>query len=996
MFRTFYTTILLLLITFTFAFAQTGVGRIAGKVIDKQTGEALIGANIIVKGTDFGAATDANGEYLITLVPAGTYTVRASYIGYQDVVYNNIKVVSGLTSTVNFALPSTEIATKEVVIVAKKPLIQKSATNAMRIVGAENINSLPTRDINAIVALQPGVVQLNGITYIRGSRADETGYTLEGADVKNILSRNGGSLVSVTPDALQEILVQAGGYTAEFGNANAGIVSQDFKTGTSQYHASLRVETDNFGNYPGDKFLGTHSYGYSDYVLTLSGPLFTKKLKLFLSGENNFTRDFNPHFFFANPAAYSDGALWDTTHVFDTGFYGGNKKDSRILTWQDGNINGRMRNRYTFNGTALYNSNPLMVRLAGAFTWQRRQRNGPTLFNLFNNERIAQTDFSNLLLNLKATYLTGPNSYFTGIINYFNGRSKTYDPIFKDNYMAYADSLEASKVGIQYQNYSTGPASYDFYGFPFNRPGTLTTTYNKSENSYIGGSFSYTAQFGKHSLKAGASYQRWTVRSLGIGRSSSVLSTIRNSPDLAANHDSLAFLIGNQLFRAFNNYGYDPFGNEVDSGPFAAKHPVLASGYIEDRLEVSDMILNLGLRYDFIDMDSFAWKNPKLPAIDNDTHLIPDSALVSGSTFSYLSPRIGFSFPVTDRTVFHLQYGQFVQSPSLDVAYKGIYRATEILNAANLFTDPVAYDPQPIRTTSYEIGFAQQFTDFAALDITAFYKDIKGQLQYKNILTEPGAPRSKYAAFVNQDFATTKGVEVSLRVRRVARVAAQVNYTYQNAEGTNSFSASGLGSTEVSNQVPTVLLPLTYNFTHSGNISVDYRFGKDEGGPLLERLGVNLLFTFNSGHPFTFARNLGLGQSSAWTGGLIPAVDTRGRRPIGPVNSATTPWQYNLDLKVDKTVSIADFDVNFYVYVRNVFNTMNVINVYQKTGNAYDDGFLNSPDGQQIIAGSRYTERFADLYRAINLRNREAAFSVYGYDLFSAPRTIRAGVLINF
>ncbi len=993
--RRFYTILFTFLIAFSFSLAQTGVGRIAGKVIDKQTGEPLIGANIIVEGTNFGAATDANGEYRIDLLPPGDYSVKASYLGYQTVTVKNVRVVSGLTSEVNFQMVSSEIATGVVVITAEKPLIEKSATNAKRIISSEDLESLPTRSIDNIVALQPGVVQLNGVTFIRGSRGDETGYTLEGADIKNILSSNGGSLVTVIPDALQEITVQAGGYTAEFGNANAGIVSQDFKTGTDEYHFSFRAETDNFGNYPGETFLGTYSYGYSDLVLTASGPIIPNTLKFFLSGENFFTRDRNPHFFDGNPAAYSDGALFDTTKVYDSGFFGGSKSDYQILKWQPGNVPGRMRNRYTLNGTLLYDANPLLIRVAGAFTWQRRQNNGPTLFNLFNQERVGQSDFSNLLLNAKVTYLTGANSYFTANVNYYNGRGKTYDPIFKDNYMAYSDSLEASKYGFEYRSYTSGPSSYDFYGFPFNRRGSLTTGYFKFDNSYLGGSVSYTTQIKKHSFKTGASYQRWTVRGYGLRRASSLLSSIRNDPEMASNKDSLLLLIGRDLFRSFNNYGYDPFGNEVDNGPFRARHPILASGYVEDRLEVKDMILNVGLRYDYINMDSWALKDPKKPSIDNQRHVIPDSSLGEGSTFSYLSPRIGLSFPVTDRTVFHLQYGKFVQSPSLDIAYKGIYRATEILIGANMFPDPVAYDPQPVRTTSYEVGFAQQFSDFAALDITAFYKDIKGQIQYASIVTQPGAFTSSYVAYINQDFATTKGVEFSLKIRRVERVMAQLNYTYSDARGTNSFVGSGVGSVNVNNEVPTVLLPLTYNYTHSGSVFIDYRFGENDGGPLLERLGFNLLFTFNSGHPFTYAKNLGLGQSQAWTGGLIPSSDTRGRRPIGPPNSATTPWQFNVDLRVDKTVNIGGFDFNFYVYVQNLFNTKNVINVYQKTGNAYDDGFLGSPDAEKILSSQRFTQRFADLYKAINLGNRQHAFSTYGYDLFGSPRQIRVGVKVN-
>ncbi len=1030
MFRKFYTILLLMLFSCSFIMAQSG--RVSGKVTDKETGEPLIGANVIIVGTSFGAASDVNGDYIIRQVQSGTYTLKASYIGYQDVTVSNVRVVSGLTAEQDFELSSSNITTGEVVIVSKRPLIEKSSTNAMRIVGSEDIAALPVRDVDKIVALQPGVVQQNGQTFIRGSRADETGYLVEGADVKNILNRNGGSLVDVTPDALQEILVQAGGYTAEYGNANAGIVSSDFKTGTNKYHFSVRAETDNLGNYNGlnysmnsagkmvadgtDKFLGTYSYGYSDYVLTMSGPLVTDKLKVFLSGQNKFTRDISPQFLYANPVAFSDGALLDTTKVYDTGFYSGKTDDYQYLTWNGGNMPGVMDNRYTVNGTVLFDNNPIILRLAGAYTWQRTRGEtagiystaNTTLIDMFNTARLPMNDYSNILLNLKGTYLLSPSTFIEANINYYDSRHKTYDPIFGDNFLAYTDSLEGSKYGWEYPSYAAPPQPYDFYGFYFNRPGASLVApgnstangnlqnYTKDHNNYIGGSAAFTGQLDKHALKIGGSFQRWTVRRFQELDANNFLNTVRLYPDQAATTEGLKNLIATTLYRDYNNFGFDVFGNETDEeGEFAPKHPVLASGYVEDRIEVSDLIINAGLRYDFIDMDSWAWTNPQLPTIDS-LNTIPDSSLQTGDTYSYVSPRLGFSFPVTDKTVFHLQYGKFVQSPSLDVAYRGVYQAAQITSASNLFTNPIAYNPQPVRTTQYEIGFSQQITDFAAFDITAFYKDIKGQLQYSIIYTLPGAARSSYQAFVNQDFATTKGLEFALHLRRIERIRAEFTYTYSDAAGTNSFSGSGIGSLQSNKEVPTVILPLTYDQTHRGSLFLDYRFGKDDGGPILSQLGVNLLFTFNSGHPFTYARYTGLAQSSAWTGGLVPAQDPRNRRPLGPPNSASTPWVYNFDLRIDKTVNIANLDFNFYVSVLNLLDTKNVINVYQKTGNAYSDGFLNTTDGQQIIAGERYTQRFADLYQSLNYDNRTAALQTYGYDLFGPPRQLRVGVLINY
>jgi len=994
MFSKIYKILLLILFASSFTFSQTG--RISGKVTDQQTGEPLIGANIIVMGTSLGAATDVNGEYLITNLSAGQYSVKASYIGYQDVTVSNVLVTSGLTTRLNFELQPTGFQTKEVVIVSQRPLIEKTSTNAIRRFGPEEMENLGLRSLQAIVQIQPGVVTQNGLTFIRGSRPDETGYTVEGADVKNILNRNGGSLVTVTADALQEVLVQAGGYTAEFGNANAGIVSSEFKTGGTSYKFSLRAETDNFGNYPGDKFLGTYSYGYSNYGVTVSGPVFTDKLKFFISGENSFNRD-SRMFFDGNPTAFSDGALLDTTKVYDSGVYGGSKSDYQYLKWGAANILGNSNNRYTTNGTVLFDNNPLILRLAGAFTWSRGQ--GTTgIFNIFNSDRLTRTDVSSLLLNLKGTYLLGSNSFVEASFGYFDFRSKSYDPYFKDSFLSYSDSLAAAQFGWKYTNYYTGPATYDFYGFPFNRPGTNLSGYTKDQNNYINATVAYTAQVEKHALKVGGSFQRWTVRRWQNNSPSNFLSTVRNNPDAA--RDSLSTLIGTTLFANFNNYGFDVFGNETTDadGVFAPKHPLFASGYFLDRFEVSDLIINAGLRYDYIDMDSWAWTNPLNPGIDRTYHTIPDTSYRKGDTFSYISPRLGFAFPVTDQTVFHLQFGKFVQSPSLDVAYRGVYIAAQQIQGSNLFTNPIAYNPSPIRTTQYEVGLSHQFTDFAAFDATLFYKDIKGQLQYTVIVTAPGAIRSKYNVFSNQDFATTKGLELSLKLRRIERVSASINYTFSSAQGTNSLSNSGVGSTEVNGNVPTVLIPLDYNQTHRGSIVLDYRFDKDDGGPILQQLGLNLLFTFNSGHPFTYSVWQGLGQSSAWTGGLTPigTGDTRGRRPYGPINSATTPWVYNLDLRVDKTVNIYNFDFNFYVQVLNLLNTKSFINVYDKTGSATDDGFLSTTDAQTLIANSRYTERFADLYRAISLNNRAAAFNVYGFDVFGPPRQIIAGLLVNF
>jgi len=977
-------------------------GKITGKVTDSQTGEPLIGANIIVLNTEYGSATGLNGEYTIHNVPPGIYNLRGSFIGYQSVTIQNIRVVSGLTQEVDFPLPSSAIATEEIVIVSERPLIEKSSTNALRIVDSESIESLPTRDLNKIAALQPGVVFQNNLITIRGSRPDETGYMIEGADVKNAVSRDGGSLINLTPDAVQEILIQAGGYNAEFGGANAGIIQSNLKTGKDVYNFSLRAETDNFGNYPGDKFLGTYSYGYTNLVATASGPVITNRVKFFLSLENNFMRDFNPAFFSGNPTAFSDGALFDTTKVYDTGASGGNSNEYQILKWQDGNVPGNFRNRYTFNGTALVDLDPVVLKLSGAFTNQEQRRNSvaniPHIINIFNTERYPLTDNSDLLLSLKGIYFIDKDMFLEGNVSYVDRRTKTYDPFFKDDVLSYNDSLKGAQYGWEYAGLYSAPYPYDFYGFPFNRPGTNLTNYEKSHFSYWGGSLAFTAQLKDHELKAGGSFQYWTTRYYLVTSTGSLLRNIRTNPDLVRTTDQLIAYLQNFNSSNFNNYGYDLFGRVVDdeSSPYAPKHPVFASAYVQDKFESDDLIINAGFRFDYIDMDSWALIDPSNPKYDEETKLISKESLTDGRTFQYISPRLGFSFPVTDQTVFHMQYGKFVQAPSLDLSYRGMHQATSQLIGGFAFVNPIAYDLEPVRTTQYEIGITQQFTEFAAVDITAFYKDIKGLPVYAFQEVIAGASVAQYAVYTNQDFATTKGVEVNLKTRRVERVRAEVNYTYTDAKGTNSFAQSGFGSVQVNNNVPTVIVPLDYDQRHRGSIVLDYRFGKDEGGPILEQLGLNVLFTFNSGHPFTFAQMpAGLGQQSPDLGFVI-GNDTRQRVPAGPINSTTTPWVYNIDLRIDKSFSAFDVNFNVYLYVENLLNTRNVINVYDHTGNGYDDGFLNSPAAEGVISGARFTERFVDLYNAINLENRQHYLRQKGYDIFDSPRQLRFGVLIDF
>src|SRR3989304_4953649 len=225
-----YITILLFFVLLPYlAFAGT-VGKIKGKVTDLTSGEPLIGANILVLGSSFGAATDINGSYTITNLEAAIYQVRASFVGYQTVTYSNIRVNADLTTELNFQLPGEGIELQQVNVIAEKPLINKSSTNASRITTSEMLEGLPFRGIDNIIGLTPGVVLQDKTLFIRGGRQDEVGFYLEGASITDPVV--GGRGVTIPQDAVEEIQVQSGGYTAEYGGAKSGSVFTPVQIGS--------------------------------------------------------------------------------------------------------------------------------------------------------------------------------------------------------------------------------------------------------------------------------------------------------------------------------------------------------------------------------------------------------------------------------------------------------------------------------------------------------------------------------------------------------------------------------------------------------------------------------------------------------------------------------------------------------------------------------------------------------------------------------------------
>ena len=172
--------ILLLISLPALLFGQSS-GKLVGVVKDKGTNEPLPGVNISLEGTTMGAASDVDGYFVILNVPVGTYTVRANFIGYQDVFMEKVRVSADVTAEVNFNLSETAIEGQAVVITAEKPLVEKHITQSVSLVTSDDLENMPVRGFNNVIATQNSVVVQDGNVHIRGGRHDEVGYYIDGA-----------------------------------------------------------------------------------------------------------------------------------------------------------------------------------------------------------------------------------------------------------------------------------------------------------------------------------------------------------------------------------------------------------------------------------------------------------------------------------------------------------------------------------------------------------------------------------------------------------------------------------------------------------------------------------------------------------------------------------------------------------------------------------------------------------------------------------------------
>ena len=960
-------------------------GKIAGTVTDED-GNPLAGANVIVVGTSSGAASGDDGSYVILNVSGGVYSLRVDYIGYKTTIISNIDVKVGLTTQLKFELSTSVIEGEEVLIVAEKRLIEPSATNSVRSVGAEDIQNSASRSVTGMLDLQPGIVIQNGELHIRGSREEEVGYTLDGADIKDPIYS--GRMMSAIPEALSEIAVEAGGYGADVGGGNSGVIRQTMRTGGSNFSGTGRLES-------GD-------YGHQDITATAGGPL--GPVKYFLAIRKEHKDDYDPTFY--DGFSIENGALLPS---YESGVTADGDSIAVVFDPESG-IKSRWSDDLSLNSTALLDLGALNLRFSMAYNTSNWMSNSLPIYSMFNYERLPERKSDQLIIGARANFFLSSNFLISGGFSTLGRNYESYDALFgaPGNFgeaLAWGDSasVAAKTDASAWKNAYTSPTNYYVGQFGFSRPGDIRTGWSKSNRGSFTFDIGATIQRDNHELKAGFERKSYTYRSYYL--STGAIATLNRkisegdyTREEAGSGTNTAATSDLSLQNRSGNIGYNDYGAEVDGEWNGPREPWTQSFYVNDKYEGGDLVVNFGIRIDQFNMDDWKMKDSANPGWDETGQTIIEDEFLPSDTRTVVQPRLGLAFPVSDKTVFHLQYGKYAQMPELGRPYASTRYMHLVWGGQNYTPDPMGFDLDPIETTQYEIGLSYQFLNDAALDVTAFAKNTTGQLVIaKNrdvaINNTYGAdPDALY--YDNGDFSTIQGVELTLRTRRIKRLQTFASYTWSDARGVNSDPNTNAGNLtqEALAAPPAMIMPLYYENKHRGAIALDYRFGEKDGGMLLSNVGINIQYKFNSGHPYTLSDG-GMGQRSADSGALLD--DARAREPQEPIGKSTTPWNKRVNLKIDKTMNVSGFGVTVFAYIENVFNTKNVLNVYARSGNAYDDGFLSDPSlSSEIVAAQGDT--YVSLYENVNLANRQHYMWDFGQDLFGSPRVIRLGASVNF
>jgi outer membrane receptor protein involved in Fe transport len=464
-------------------------------------------------------------------------------------------------------------------------------------------------------------------------------------------------------------------------------------------------------------------------------------------------------------------------------------------------------------------------------------------------------------------------------------------------------------------------------GYTFRTGGNQAGRYQRYINTYIG-QWTFSAQVSKeHDLQLGVE-----------GRYHELYN---HNMDLVNLTDGQVDTLGNPIFTP----GYPNVGTITDQGENIeyTKHPYDISAYLQDKMEYDIMIINAGIRFDYFNPQSYLPADLRNP---RNNPAFPGANQYTEASAKYqFSPRLGVSFPITEKGILRFSYGHFFKIPN----FENLYRNPDfIVNPGNSLQQITGNpDLGPESTIMYEIGLQQVLFPNLALDLTLYYRDIRNWLGMEIINTYEGF---KYARFINRDYANVYGLIVTVDKRFADYFSIKIDYTYQNAEGNASdpFAVYNNNRTSPPIEENKTVVPLDWDQRHTFNVQLNV------GNPGDWLIGF--IYRFGSGWPYT--------------------EDAKISKGVRFENGGIKPESHVVDLKIEKVFKMGNINITPFLWVYNVLDILNEEDVYATTGRSNID--LNTQFAGEII-GLNTIDQY-----------------VNNPDFYSSPREIRLGLILGF
>lgn len=926
--------LLLMLLTATQLFAGV-TGKIAGVVVDKNTGEPLPGVNVLLKGSTMGASTDIDGYYVILNVPPGEHSLEVQYVGYATTTVNAVKVHVDLTTTVNVDLSETTLETAdEIVVIAQRPVVRTDETSTRHFVSSEEIEIQPVNSFQQIARNQAGVV---GNSF-RGGRSGEVLVMIDGIPVRDPAGQYSGSLGGFTANVpefgIQELEVSLGGFSAEYGNVQSGLLNLALKEGATKFTGRLRLTTiPGFGSGSSYSVNGTSFKQLEKlqniYELNLNGPIIPGKLSFSLAADvtdqqrgflmnqeyfdqsyqGKLTYRFTPQHKLAFGGVYSNRE-WDQyyfpaskygagpNYQSDTYFNGVKNDTLTVFRYvNDQNLFGTSK---TENVPGVYDStnyNVLRTRYSASmqeYLWDR-QRESYMGYMLWTHALSERTFYE-----LRFNHFFSNYHYSTRDIDDRDGDGDRDEDLQWDLAKAPPHPIFREREENYWWTLGDDPGFRDQRSWTYTVKADMVSQVN-SNNLLKGG-----IELNYHRTKV--ENISWTL-GVGINR--------KDIWDL----------------------------NSLD-----------AAAYIQDKLEFKGIIALIGLRFDTFDPtgggdDIFYpadYANPysQVDADGNPIFINPQKA----QRKYQFSPRIGISHPITDKSVLHFTYGHYFQRADGLYLYRN-YKMQDFTKVGNFVGHP---NLEPEKTVAYEIGIEQELPYGIRASLTAYYKDITNLMNWQKYVARSIQDR-ELNVYTNADYGNIKGIELSLNKRLSQYIGGNFHYTYSIAKGRSSSASGGSGSFTSARRMNLLNFDQTHTLKANITIKSPEDFGNTVGQfrPLANWL-ANIQFSYGSGLPYSsFGTNT--------------------------VNDARLPWTSTTDMKLIRQFKAGQIGIDVFMDIFNLFDRRNVDYIGD---NEYYD--LGDPNDSSIKSDPSVVRRLAD---GTYVRNAQA---------YSDGRYFRFGVGVHF